>query len=238
MTKSKDKAQAKHKQQTVSMLAKHHGDGAEFAQLMEETFAGRFNDEFWLLWNRSIVPGLPKKPVFVDFGTGPGTFIKLLADKYQDSKVYGVECAPYMLEAVGNLPANAELVESDLQNPDLPFKDNSVDVAVTSAVVHEMIQPVRMFKEVCRVLKPGGKFYIFDWVRAPLETYLKGSEVDPFNDEVSQEVLEDLFVHFIEHNRFSLDDLKFILSNTNFKIVHSGFRSDQQHAWVLAEKTE
>ena len=238
MTKSKDKVQAKQKHQTVSMLAKHHGDGTQFAQLMEETFAGRFNDEFWHLWNRSIEPGLPKKSVIVDFGTGPGTFVKMAAEKYQSSKVYGVECAPYMLEAVGDLPDNAKLVESDLQNPELPFEDNSVDVAIASAVVHEMIQPVRMFKEVCRVLKPGGKFYIFDWVRAPLETYLKTSEVNPFDEEISQETLEDLFVHFIEHNRFSLDDLKFLLSSTNFAVVHSGFRSDQQHAWVLAEKTE
>ena len=140
--------------------------------------------------------------------------------------------------SVHDLPDNAKLVESDLQNPELPFEDNSVDVAIASAVVHEMIQPVRMFKEVCRVLKPGGKFYIFDWVRAPLETYLKTSEVNPFDEEISQETLEDLFVHFIEHNRFSLDDLKFLLSSTNFAVVHSGFRSDQQHAWVLAEKTE
>lgn len=226
----------KHRQQTITMLQKHHGNGAEFAQLMETSFEGRFNDEFWLLWNRSILPGLPDKSVIVDFGTGPGTFIKTLATKYKKSKVYGVECAPYMLEAVGDLPDNAEMVESDLQNPKLPFEDNSVDVAVASVLVHEMIQPVRMFREVWRTLKHGGKFYIYDWVRAPLETYLKSSDVDPFDDNISQETLEDLFIHFIEHNRFSLEDLKFMLSKTNFAILHSGFRNEQQHGWILAEK--
>lgn len=225
-----------HKQQTVEMLAKHHGDGSEFAKLMEETFAGRFNDEFWHLWNRSVASGLSKKPAIVDFGTGPATFVKTVADKYKNSKVYGVECAPYMLKAIGELPENAEIVEADLQNPQLPFDNDSIDVAVASAVIHEMIQPIRMFREIWRILKPGGKFYIYDWVRAPLEVYLGGSEVDPFDAEVSQEVLEDLFVHFIEHNRFSLDDLKFMLGRTDFNVIHSGFRSDQQHAWALAEK--
>ena len=59
-------------------------------------------------------------------------FVKMLAEEYKNSKVYGVECAPYMLEAVGNLPSNAEIVESDLQNPQLPFENNSVDVAIKS----------------------------------------------------------------------------------------------------------
>lgn len=233
MGKTKDD---KHRQQTITMLEKHHGDGTEFAKLMEETFEGRFNDEFWYLWNRSILPDLPDKPVFVDFGTGPGTFIKTLAAKYKKSKVYGVECAPYMLEAAGDLPDNAEMIESDLQNPQLPFKDNSVDVAVASVLVHEMIQPIRMFREVWRTLKPGGKLYVYDWVRAPLETYLKSSEVNPFDDGITQEALEDLFVHFIEHNRFSLDDLKFMLASTNFAVLHSGFRNEQQHGWILAIK--
>lgn len=228
----------KYKQQTIDMLAKHHGDGNEFVQLMEATFESRFNEEFWLLWERSIVPGLPGKPVVVDFGTGPGTFIKTLAKKHKKAKVYGVECAPYMLEAVGELPDNAEMVESDLQNPQLPFKDSSVDVAVASVLVHEMIQPVRMFREVWRTLKPRGKFYIYDWVRAPLETYLKSSEINPFDEDISQETLEDLFMHFIEHNRFSLDDLKFMLTRMNFSIIHSGYRNEQQHGWLLAEKTQ
>lgn len=233
----KEQVDEKHKKQTIDMLAKHHGDGQEFVKLMEATFESRFNEEFWLLWERSIVPGLPAKPVVVDFGTGPGTFIKTLAKKYKKSKVYGVECAPYMLAAAGGLPENAEMVESDLQNPELPFKDNSVDVAVASVLVHEMIQPIRMFREIWRILKPGSKFYIYDWVRAPLETYLKSSDIDPFDEQISQEALEDLFVHFIEHNRFSLDDLKYMLTSMNFAIIHSGYRNEQQHGWLLAEKT-
>jgi len=32
--------------QTQDMLAKHHRDGAAFAELMKETFADRFNDTF------------------------------------------------------------------------------------------------------------------------------------------------------------------------------------------------
>ena len=222
---------------TVSMLAQHHGDGEAFAELMEQTFENRFNEEFWSMWDSNFLPNLKQDSVVLDLGSGPGTLIKALANRHPELKVVGVECAPYMISAVGDLPANASLLEADLQNPRLEFADNSISAAITSAVIHEMIQPIRMFKELQRVLKTGARLYIFDWVRAPLESYLKRSETDPFEDDVSQDVLEDLFVHFIEHNRFSLDDLVFMLKHTGFDLLDSGFKNEGQHAWLLAEKT-
>ena len=224
--------------QTQSMLEKHHGNGEEFAKLMEETYAGRFNDEFWRMWEHHIQPGLPENPLVVDLGTGPATFIKNLVARYPNVTAYGVECASYMLQAVGELPANAHMIEADLQDPQLAFDNNSVDAIIASVVVHEMHQPVRMFKEMYRILKPGARFYIFDWVRVPLQTYLRKMERDPFDNSLSVEGLEDLFVHFIEHNRFSLDDLIFMLQNTGFKIIENALQNEGQHAWLLVEKPE
>jgi SAM-dependent methyltransferase len=220
------------------MLAEHHRDGEAFAQLMEETCAGRFNDAFWQMWDEHIVPALPDSPVVVDLGTGPATFVKALVNKYPNVKAYGVECAPYMLQAVGELPANAEVIEADLQDPALPFAANSVDVAIASVVIHEMHQPVRMFRELYRILKPSALFYIYDWVRVPLQAYLKNADSDPFAIDVSVDELEDLFIHFIEHNRFSLEDLKFMLDKTGFRVLDDGFKNEGQHAWLLVEKPQ
>ncbi|MCI0505863.1 MAG: class I SAM-dependent methyltransferase [Gammaproteobacteria bacterium] len=222
--------------QTQSMLAKHHGDGGEFARLMEASYASRFNDQFWQMWEREILPYLPAAPVVVDLGTGPATFIKHLVAKYPGIKAFGVECAPYMLQAVGELPANAEVIEADLQDPHLPFVDNSVDAAIASVVVHEMHQPIRMFREILRVLKPAARFYIYDWIRAPLQNYLQIMGGNPFDETLPLESLEDLFIHFIEHNRFSLDDLVFMLKNTGFRIIDSAIQNQGQHAWLLVEK--
>ena len=218
------------------MLAKHHGNGEEFAQLMEDTFAGRFNDEFWQMWDKAIMPGLSEAPVVLDLGTGPGTFVKALVNKFPAIQAIGVECAPYMLSAVGDLPKNAQVIDVDLQDPHLPFADNAIDVAIASVVVHEMVQPIKMFRELHRVLKPAAKFYIFDWVRVPLQSYLNNSEIKPFDANISQQELEVLFMHFIEHNRFSLDDLQYMLLNTGFTLIDSGYKNEGQHAWLLAEK--
>ena len=224
--------------QTQSMLARHHGNGEEFAQLMEDSYASRFNEQFWQIWEQHILPLLPEAPVVVDLGTGPATFIKNLVAKYPAINAYGVECAPYMLHAVGELPENAKVIEADLQDPHLPFDDNSVDAAIASVVVHEMHQPVRMFREIFRILKPATRFYIYDWVRAPLESYLQFMDRNPFDETLSLESLEDLFVHFIEHNRFSLDDLVFMLNNTGFNVLDSELQNQGQHAWLLVEKPQ
>jgi len=223
--------------QTHAMLAKHHRHGEEFARMMQESFAGRFNDDFWILWESKIVPNLPGNPVVLDLGTGPATFIKTLVQRYPNVQAYGVECAPYMLRAVGELPEGTHIIEADLQDPHLPLGDNSIDAAISSAVIHEMHQPIRMFRELCRVLKPSARFYIYDWVRASLQAYLDRQGVNPFAEDMDVQSLEDIFIHFIEHNRFSVDDLKYMLQQTGFKVLDSGLRNNGQHAWVLAEKS-
>jgi arsenite methyltransferase len=221
---------------TQDMLAKHHRDGKAFAQLMRQTFEGRFNDTFWALWEEKIGPYLPDSGVVLDLGSGPGLFLRALVERYPNIKAYGVECAPYMLEAVEDLPPNAEIITADLHDPHLPVADNSVDAAVASVVIHEMLQPVKTLFEIQRCLKPGGVFYILDWVRAPLPLYLENHDTKPFDTTTSAAALEDLFVHFIEHNRFSREDMEFLLQNTGFDIVESTPLRGGRQARILARK--
>lgn len=221
---------------TQEILAKHHRNGAAFAQMMKDTFASRFNEAFWAFWEGKIASRLSATGTVLDLGTGPGLFLRALVDRYPDITAYGVECAPYMLDAVDALPDNAQIITADLHDPHLPLASGSVDVAVASVVLHEMQQPVKTLIEIQRCLKPGGVFYILDWVRAPLELYLQNSEVKPFERATSAEALEDLFVHFIEHNRFSREDLEFLLTNTGFDVVESTLLWAGRQARILAMK--
>jgi arsenite methyltransferase len=223
-------------QQTQDMLAKHHRDGVAFAQLMKDTFEERFNQSFWDMWVQEMEPALGDNPTVLDLGTGPGMFLKALAKRYPQVHAVGVECAPYMLEAAGDLPAGCEIVSADLHDPHLPLADNSVDAAVASVVLHEMHQPVRTLQEVRRCLKPGGRFYVLDWVRAPLAQYLAGTELDVFDRSTPVEALEDLFIHFIEHNRFSADDLVFMLEQTGFRVLKQEVMREGRQARIFAEK--
>jgi len=223
--------------QTQDMLAKHHRDGEAFVQLMKDTYAGRFNDDFWALWDARIVPVLGESPVVLDLGTGPGSFLRDVIERNSNARAIGVECAEYMLEAANDdLPAGCEIVTADLSDPHLPLDDHSVDAVVASVVLHEMHQPVRTLLEMQRCLKPGGIFYVMDWVRAPLQQYLADTELAVFDRQTPLNELEDLFIHFIEHNRFSIDDLEFMLQSTGFKVLEKIPLRNGQMARLLAEK--
>lgn len=223
---------------TQEMLAKHHRDGEAFAQMMKESFSNRFNEEFWAMWAEKIEPALPENPTVLDIGTGPGMFLKALVARYPAGRAVGVECAEYMINAAKDLPENAEIMEADLHDPHLSLEDNSVDAAVASVVIHEMRQPVRALQEVYRCLKPDGRFYILDWVRTPLTQYLE-AETDVnsvFDQSTPVDTIDDLFVHFIEHNRFTADDLEFMLKRVGFQVLEKTLLKDGRHARLIVEK--
>ncbi|MCK5639406.1 MAG: class I SAM-dependent methyltransferase [Gammaproteobacteria bacterium] len=223
---------------TRAMLARHHRDGESFVELMKETYDNRFDDTFWTAWQQWIEPVFAEQTTVLDLGCGPGLFIKELAGRYPGVHAMGVECAPYMLEAVGELPTGCEIIEEDLQNPRLPLDDNSVDAALAAVLLHEMHQPVKLLLELQRCLKPGGRIYIIDWVRGPLETYIhhESKTLKVFDPATSINELEDLFIHFIEHNRFSVDDLSYLLSCTGFNVLDSRTVRDDRYAHIVAEK--
>ena len=55
-----------------------------------------------------------------------------------------------------------EFVFHDLnENPRLPFPDNTFDAVINTVSVDYMTQPVSVFEEVGRVLRPGGAFLVF-----------------------------------------------------------------------------
>ncbi|MDQ4076054.1 MAG: class I SAM-dependent methyltransferase [Chloroflexota bacterium] len=46
------------------------------------------------------------------------------------------------------------------RNPTLPFKDNQFDAALCAVSVQYLTQPVEVFRDVARVLKPGAPFFV------------------------------------------------------------------------------
>jgi SAM-dependent methyltransferase len=84
----------------------------------------------------------------LDVGCARGAFLKLLRDKGWE--VYGMD---YSDE--GN-PHNLDLRYGDLQ--DIQYPSAYFDVVTAWAVFEHLHDPMRYFKEVARILKPGGHF--------------------------------------------------------------------------------
>ena len=138
-------------------------DGYE--QLLDDPMRRRFADDsgFFILQKcrtlqRHLQRDLPsgKRLRILDAGCGPGTAMTFLRESCH---VVGSDVSTAMLEhAVREGPVVA-------QEPfDLPFKTGAFDAAFAFCVYHHVPaeERVRHLREVSRVLRPGGRLYVFE----------------------------------------------------------------------------
>jgi len=205
-------------QDTLTTLAQHHVDGEKFMQLMKDTAANRFDDAFWAVWADWISPVLSEPPQIADFGSGPGMLLQKLSDRYPQAHLMAVECAPWMLAELSRY----KVIEHDLHEPNLPIADNSLDAITAIFLIHELTQPIQLLQSIHRCLKPGGRCLIVDWVRVPLDGYIASeAREDIFDSNTSDETLSKIFTHFMEHNRYSRDDVAWMLQRMGFSVLEN-----------------
>lgn len=218
---------------TLNLLTQHHR-GPEFSDLMVQTTPGRFNEDFWTFWDRHIHPALEEQPQLLDLGTGPGLALKLWAERYPQGRLTGVDLMPYMLEKAREYLAGypqVQLLKADLHDPQLPLESESMDGVQT------VVQPVRLLQTAHRVLKPGGRLLVVDWIRAPLALYFSAEvEAQLFSSNADLEFLDDRFTHFYEHNRFSAEDLVWMLERCGFTVIAQERYKQDRFVRIAAEK--
>jgi SAM-dependent methyltransferase len=97
----------------------------------------------------------------VDVGTGVGHTLRRLAPAFRSA--VGVDATREMLAAgVGVLAGtgNALLVQADAAS--LPIQSRSADVVTSRLAAHHFVNAAGAFREVARILRPGGLFVLVD----------------------------------------------------------------------------
>ncbi len=103
----------------------------------------------------------------LDLGCGTATLTILIKQTHPDAEVVGLDGDPKVLTIAKAKAAQAQ-VQLTLDHGmafDLPYPDRSFDRVVSSLVIHHLTteNKRRTFKDICRVLRPGGELHVLDF---------------------------------------------------------------------------
>jgi SAM-dependent methyltransferase len=130
--------------------------------------------------NPVAVASLKAGETVLDLGSGAGFDCFLAAKKVgKKGRVIGVDMTPEMIEkAKANAKdwgfGNVEFKLGEIES--LPLPDRSVDVVISNCVINLSPEKPKVFSEIYRVLRSGGRFMVSDIVLTkPLPAELKES---------------------------------------------------------------
>ena len=126
-----------------------------------------YSEEFRQMLNRRsarshaayLLPHLSSGQKLLDFGCGPGTISVGLAKAVEPGELHGIDMETSQIDlaraaAAAGGHANASFHVGDVT--DLPFEDDTFDVAHCHTVLTHVPDTQATLKEVRRVVKPGG----------------------------------------------------------------------------------
>jgi SAM-dependent methyltransferase len=177
---------------------------------------------------------LKEGDVVLDLGSGAGFDSFLAARKVgKTGKVIGVDMTPEMIaKATANAKAdgydNVEFLLGDIEA--LPLLDNSVDVAISNCVINLVPDKEKVFRELYRVLRPGGRFMVSDLVLLKELPERVRTSVEAYVGCVAGAILKDQYLAVIRGAGF--EDVRIVDESS------AAVQVEDQHGRRLTEQDD
>jgi len=110
----------------------------------------------------------------LDAGTGPGTLARDIARRFPRVSVAGVDLSPDMIHLAcehayqEHLTDHVQFTVGNIAH--LPYPDRSFALIVSTISMHHWEELEQPFRELYRVLEPGGRLWIYDFRFIPPRT--------------------------------------------------------------------
>ena len=195
-------------------------EGTSVETLLETNQYPRTKEEFTCLESF-----LPKDDLILEAGCGLGP--KLIHFDSKNYKIWGIDYIYYALNQVKNYNPKLILAQSDVHC--LPFPESTFGAYLSYGVVEHFPQgPQDAILEAYRVLKPGGLIFMMVPAANPVTHFVYDEQnflhklrrnglVRKILGKPTLPPKEDHLTYFKLHGR---DEMRIILENSKFKIIH------------------
>ena len=189
-------------------------------------------DKGWMETDHIITSGITYG-LALEIGPGPGYLGLEWLKKTESTMLLAVEISPEMTKIAERnareygLEGRVKYVKGDAHQ--IPFEDNTFDGVFTNGSLHEWSQPIRVFDEVYRVLKPGAKYFISDmrrdmnpFVKQFMKLMVKPKEIRPgFVSSINASYTTDEIRSVLDHSNLK----EFVVAKTFMGLEITGVKS-------------
>ena len=117
---------------------------------------------------------VPKPGAILDVGCGTGRLLRAAEPMFPLARLEGVDAAAEMIRyARAALPAGSRITFAQATAESLPFPDGVFDLVFSTMTYHHWADQRQGIVEVARVLAPGGRWLLADFVASGLMRYVR-----------------------------------------------------------------
>lgn len=141
----------------------------------------------------------PEAKAILDIGTADGLMLSRIKKKFPQAECVGLEYSQELINSCRD--KNIKIIQGDAQN--MALKNNSFDVAIATALIEHLDKPMKMLREIHRVLRSGGILIL--------------TTPNPFFEKIAE-----LIGHFekeIHQETFTIKKLKKYFKKAGFEII-------------------